>query len=97
MVVVRVCGVRVAHAGARGEAGYGCARALEAMVDGGARRRRRRPLSRYREVAGTLRLRARGGDRVCARGRVCMCVFVVIVCVWHLHVGDDHKCRHLCV
>ena len=81
MVVVRVCGVRVAHAGARGEAGYGCARALEAMVDGGARRRRRRPLSRYREVAGT-RSFARAAVIVCVRAVVCVCVcgVVCVVC-----------------
>ena len=63
------------------EAGYGCARALEAMVDGGARQRRRRPLSRYREVAGT-RSFARAAVIVCVRAVVCVCVcgVVCVVC-----------------
>jgi len=54
----------------------------EAMVDGGARQRRRRPLSRHREVAGTLR--ARGGVCVCAWVCVCVCARVGVcgvVCV----------------
>jgi len=30
---------------------------------------------------GDAKLRARGGDRVCARGRVCVCVVLCVLCV----------------